>query len=117
MSSAEPTQPFDAHAAAQQMLGAQAVQPPATGTLLPAQSGTTPALPGLRGSALMPHSLSDRGNARLFVQLYRDQFRHVEGLGWFGWDGYRWKRTGGEKAALWAAGEMAEDLADADPSG
>lgn len=62
-------------------------------------------------------SLSDRGNARLFVQLHRDQFRHVEGLGWFAWEGHRWKRAGGEKAALWAAGEMAEDMSDTDPRG
>ncbi|MGW3635209.1 hypothetical protein ACWD7F_34595 [Streptomyces sp. NPDC005122] len=65
----------------------------------------------------LPPSLTDRGNARLFVQRYRDRFRHVEGLGWFAWDGYRWKRTGGEKAALWAAGEMAEDLPTTDPHG
>jgi putative DNA primase/helicase len=118
MSSAENPAPFDAHAAAQQILDVQAAQPAATSGLLPAQTGAA-ALPAAAHdtAGLLPRSLSDRGNARLFVQLYRDQFRHVEGLGWFAWDGYRWKRTGGEKAALWAAGEMAEDLADADPNG
>ncbi|MFD8955340.1 phage/plasmid primase, P4 family, partial [Streptomyces xanthophaeus] len=65
----------------------------------------------------IPMSLTDRGNAKLFVRLYRDQFRHVEGLGWYSWDGYRWKRAGGEKAALWAAGEMAEEIPDTDPRG
>ncbi|TRO56017.1 phage/plasmid primase, P4 family [Streptomyces sp. IB201691-2A2] len=64
---------------------------------------------------LLPDTLTDRGNAKLFARLYREQFRHVEGLGWFSWDGYRWKRTGGEKAALWAAGEMAERMPDIDP--
>ncbi|MFJ2478219.1 phage/plasmid primase, P4 family [Streptomyces sp. NPDC087659] len=118
MSSAESTARFDPHAAAQQMLDLQtAEQPPA----LPAQASPHPYAAPIAESPtsaeLVPPSLSDRGNARLFIRIYRDQFRHVEGLGWFAWDGYRWKRTGGEKAALWAAGEMAEVLADTDPRG
>ncbi|MGW9594371.1 DNA primase family protein [Streptomyces chartreusis] len=115
MSSAESTPRFDPHTAAQQMLDLQAAEPPA---LLPAQASPASQNQSAAGrppAGLLPPHLSDRGNARLFVQLYRDQFRHVEGLGWFTWDGYRWKRTGGEKAVLWAAGEMAEDLADSDP--
>ncbi|WP_413754773.1 phage/plasmid primase, P4 family [Streptomyces sp. MMBL 11-3] len=105
---------FDAHAAAQQMLDLeQAEQPQAP---VPTQT-TPPATPSWAQDAPMPGTLTDRGNAKLFVKLYRDQFRHVEGLGWFSWDGYRWKRTGGEKAALWAAGEMAEDMPDTDPRG
>ncbi|WP_331731952.1 phage/plasmid primase, P4 family [Streptomyces sp. NBC_00989] len=117
MSSAE-TPRFDATAAAQQMLDLEQPdqQPPA----LPAQahaSSLAPPTPSWALSAPLPGTLTDRGNAKLFVKLYRDQFRHVEGLGWFSWDGYRWKRTGGEKAALWAAGEMAEDMPDTDPSG
>jgi putative DNA primase/helicase len=114
MSSAE-NRPFDAQAAAQQMLALQAEEPCVPTSLLPAQTSSAPSPSGPAG--LLPRSLSDRGNARLFIQLYRDQFRHVEGLGWFSWDGYRWRRSGGEKGALWAAGEMAEDLADTDPSG
>ncbi|MFE7777613.1 phage/plasmid primase, P4 family [Streptomyces sp. NPDC057445] len=119
MSSAESTPRFDPHAAAQQMLDLQeAEQSPA---LLPAQASpatvSTPITGAGTHTALMPPSLSDRGNARLFVKLYRDQFRHVEGLGWFAWDGYRWKRGNGEKAALWAAGEMAEALPDTDTRG
>ncbi|MEV4048470.1 phage/plasmid primase, P4 family [Streptomyces sp. NPDC049744] len=118
MSSAESTPPFDAHAAAQQMLDLRVAPAEATGGLLPSQTGVTkPSAASSVVGELLPKSLSDRGNARLFVQLYRGQFRHVEGLGWFAWDGYRWKRSGGEKAALWAAGEMAEDLADTDSSG
>ncbi|MFF8430574.1 phage/plasmid primase, P4 family [Streptomyces sp. NPDC016566] len=114
MSSAEMPR-FDAQAAAQQMLDLEAATQPAG--LLPTQA--TAALPASGGvtAGLLPPSLSDRGNARLFVQQYRDQFRHAEGLGWFVWDGYRWKRTGGEKAALWAAGEMAEDMPLTDPRG
>ncbi|MFF5392965.1 phage/plasmid primase, P4 family [Streptomyces sp. NPDC013012] len=61
--------------------------------------------------------LSDRGNAKLFAHLHHDRFRHVEGLGWYVWDEYRWKRTGGEKAAIWAAGDMAEELPTTDPRG
>ncbi|MGC9501115.1 DNA primase family protein [Streptomyces sp. WG7] len=117
MSSADNMPPFDAQAAAQQMLDLREAPAPPAGGLLPAQSGAAKPLATHLPSGLMPKSLSDRGNARLFVQIYREQFRHVEGLGWFAWDGYRWKRGGGEKAALWAAGEMAEDLADTDPSG
>ncbi len=120
MSSAESTPRFDAQAAAQQMLDLE--EPRSQPTLLPAQSSTAAPESSTRSfshplTGPMPPSLTDRGNARLFVQLYRDQFRHVEGLGWFAWDGYRWKRTGGEKAALWAAGEMAEDMPDTDPRG
>ncbi|MGW1752321.1 DNA primase family protein [Streptomyces sp. NPDC002092] len=125
MSTAESTPRFDPQAAAQQMLDLEQAEP--APTLLPAQASAGPSSTGRGHSAApaawtaqpapLPPSLSDRGNARLFVQLYRDQFRHVEGLGWFTWDGYRWKRAGGEKAALWAAGEMAEDMPASDPRG
>ncbi|WP_438306784.1 DNA primase family protein (plasmid) [Streptomyces sp. HUAS TT11] len=123
MSSAEDTPRFDPHAAAQQMLelDLQSGDTETPGARLPAQATDTAPVTGASWTpapvAPLPPSLSDRGNARLFIQRYRDQFRHVEGLGWFAWDGYRWKRTGGEKAALWAAGEMAEDLPTTDPTG
>ncbi|MEU3795571.1 phage/plasmid primase, P4 family, partial [Streptomyces fructofermentans] len=52
-----------------------------------------------------------------FARLYSDRFRHVEGLGWFTWDQYRWRRTGGDKAAIWAAGDMAEQIPRTDPRG
>ncbi|MEU6053183.1 phage/plasmid primase, P4 family [Streptomyces xanthochromogenes] len=116
MSSAESR--FDAVAAAQQMLDLEAV---AVQPTLPAQQNTGPAVQpvldqtGLQGR--LPGLLSDRGNAKLFASLYGDQFRHVEGLGWYTWDTYRWKRTGGEKAALWAAGDMAEQMPPSDPTG
>jgi len=38
-------------------------------------------------------------------------------MGWHSWDQYRWKLTGGEEAAVWAAGEMAEQFASHDPEG
>ncbi|MDX3434329.1 phage/plasmid primase, P4 family [Streptomyces sp. ME01-18a] len=66
-------------------------------------------------TALLPDELTDRGNAKLFACMYRDRFRHVEGLGWFSWEEYRWRRTGGEKAAVWAAGDMAEQMPHTDP--
>lgn len=109
MSSAESTR-FDATAAAQQMLDLEALQP---APALPAQAASASAW---SAQSQLPSTLTDRGNAKLFVRLYRSQFRHVEGLGWFAWDGYRWRRTGGEKAALWAAGEMAEEMPDTDPA-
>ncbi|GAA2340031.1 phage/plasmid primase, P4 family [Streptomyces kunmingensis] len=65
----------------------------------------------------LPGSLTDRGNARLFVDLNHDRFRHAEGVGWLVRDGYRWKRDGAEKAALWAAGEMGERMPASDTHG
>ncbi len=104
MSSAESTPQSDPQTAVRHMSGLKAAEQP---SLLDCAARL----------AQVPPSLTDRGNARLFVQLYREQVRHVEGLGWFAWDGCRWKRTGGDKAALWAAGEMAENLPDTDPNG
>ncbi|MEV6549180.1 phage/plasmid primase, P4 family [Streptomyces sp. NPDC051597] len=113
MSSAE-SPSFDAQAVVQQMLDFGQGQSVAS---LPAQQSAD-ALPAqVTTTGLLPHLLSDRGNAKLFATLYAGQFRHVEGLGWYVWDSYRWKRTGGEKAAVWAAGDMAEEMAATDPSG
>jgi putative DNA primase/helicase len=100
---------FDAAAAAQQMLELEGIAP----ATLPTQATNSRRSSG----DLLPRDLSDRGNARLFASLYSDRFRHVEGLGWYQWDTWRWKRVGGEKAALWEAGEMADRLATTDPSG
>ncbi|MEE1790348.1 phage/plasmid primase, P4 family [Streptomyces sp. BE308] len=119
MSSAE-SKRFDATAAAQQMLDLQddiPALPAQTSAEQPAAPAAPAAPPAGPTDGQLPTTLTDRGNAKLFVRLYRDAFRHVEGLGWFCWDGYRWKRTGGEKAALWAAGEMAEEMPEADPRG
>ncbi|MFD7026588.1 phage/plasmid primase, P4 family [Streptomyces sp. NPDC059917] len=105
---------FDATAAARQMLDLEgrtrAANPSAPWHTIPANG------PAARDGQL-PGLLSDRGNAKLFAVMYGDRFRHVEGLGWYHWSQYRWKRTGGEKAAVWAAGDMAEQMPVTDPTG
>ncbi|MFI2378293.1 phage/plasmid primase, P4 family [Streptomyces sp. NPDC018964] len=117
MSSAEPAR-FDAVAAAEQIRRQQSshLGPTAGQGVVPTQA-TAAVPPGGRTSGLLPDELTDRGNAKLFARLYSDRFRHVEGLGWFSWDQYRWRRTGGQKAAVWAAGDMAEQMPRTDPSG
>jgi putative DNA primase/helicase len=103
---------FDpAEVARQIMLGAPAAA-------VPAQAGSAqvpPAVPATE-HGLIPDSLSDRGNAKLFVALYGRDFRHVPGLGWYRWCGYRWE-IDEDDTVLWAAGEMAEALAEVDPAG
>ncbi|MFJ8827522.1 phage/plasmid primase, P4 family [Streptomyces sp. NPDC102467] len=84
---------------------------------LPAQAVQERPAAGQEHDVLLPTSLTDRGNAKLFARLYSEQFRYVIGMGWHSWDTYRWKLTGGDEAAVWAAGEMAEQFADHDPSG
>ncbi|MFI7232504.1 phage/plasmid primase, P4 family [Nonomuraea angiospora] len=69
-----------------------------------------------RDDGLFPDALTDRGNAKLFVGLYGRHFRHVPGMGWFRWAGNRWLLDDGD-AVMWAAGEMAEQLAVSDPRG
>ncbi|TRV75594.1 DNA primase [Streptomyces sp. 130] len=66
---------------------------------------------------LLPESLTDCGNARLFVDVHRHRLRYVRGLGWYSWQGHRWSPARSEEALLWAAGDMAEQLAESDPSG
>ncbi|WP_336053846.1 DNA primase family protein [Streptomyces sp. CA2R101] len=119
MSSAESPR-FDAVAAAKQIHQQQSLalhlgdgQP-----LLPTQAATEGARRPIPPAAgMLPDELTDRANAKLFARLYSDRFRHVEGLGWYCWDQYRWKRTGGEKGAMWAAGDMAEQMPRTDPRG
>ncbi|MGQ4353059.1 DNA primase family protein [Streptomyces drozdowiczii] len=105
---------FDAQSAADQILehnrGPGQEQP-----LLPAQQSEAPYAPPDAG--VLPDALTDRGNAKLFARLYADQFRYVVGMGWHAWDEYRWKLTGGEESAVWAAGDMAESFTDTDPKG
>ncbi|MFE7244959.1 phage/plasmid primase, P4 family [Streptomyces sp. NPDC057582] len=104
---------FDAQAVAAQIL-AQAATP------LPAQAGEA-RFSNLQASAataagLLPDTLSDRGNAKLFVKLYANDYRHVPGLGWFRWDATRWLMDE-DDAVVWAAGDLAENLATTDPRG
>jgi putative DNA primase/helicase len=79
----------------------------------PAQAAPETAQEQATEHGLLPDSLSDRGNAKLFVSLYGRDFRHVPGLGWYRWSGYRWE-TDEDGNVLWAAGEMAESLAETD---
>ncbi|WP_331731552.1 phage/plasmid primase, P4 family [Kitasatospora sp. NBC_01300] len=112
MSAADTPRVFDAVAAAQEMLDFEEQLTPSAA--LPAQKITESAA-RRDEDGLLPNMLTDRGNAKLFIRLYQDEFRHVEGLGWYQWAGYRWER-GGEKAVLWAAGELAEQMPDSDPA-
>ncbi|MFF2007435.1 DNA primase, partial [Kitasatospora sp. NPDC058201] len=57
------------------------------------------------GVGLLPDSLTDRGNAKLFVRLYAQDYRHVTGLGWYRWDGTRWQ-SDEDDTVLWAATPM-----------
>lgn len=104
---------FDPQAVAAQIL-AQASAP------LPAQAGERHLPLAVNGSAsaagLLPDTLSDRGNAKLFVKLYANDYRHVPGLGWYRWDATRWQMDE-DDAVVWSAGDLAENLAAQDPRG
>ncbi|MGW7081819.1 DNA primase family protein [Streptomyces sp. NPDC054871] len=65
---------------------------------------------------LLPDSLTDRGNAKLFVKLYAADYRHVPGLGWYRWDSTRWQ-IDEDDTVIWAAGDLAEAIAVNDPRG
>ncbi|MFJ2745818.1 phage/plasmid primase, P4 family [Streptomyces sp. NPDC087440] len=83
----------------------------------PAQGNPVPAAgPRPEVCGYLPGSLSDRGSAKLFVQRHGREFRHVPGIGWYRWGGYRWELDE-DDSVVWAAGDMAEGLADSDPSG
>ncbi len=105
MTPGTPSGGFNAEAAAQQMLELAE---------LPPAAAPPPAAPPVQAPAtsdgLLPESLSDRGNAKLFVHLYGRDFKHVPGLGWYRWAEYRWIPDESD-AVLWAAGEMADQLA------
>ncbi|GAA2307868.1 phage/plasmid primase, P4 family [Streptomyces kunmingensis] len=113
--SAEPGR-FDAAAAARQ-IQQQSLDLALRQQTVPARPSEEPAAHPPQPAGLLPDSLSDRGNAKLFARLHSDRFRYVIGMGWHSWDTYRWKLTGGEEAAVWAAGEMAEQYAGHDSAG
>jgi putative DNA primase/helicase len=70
--------------------------------------------PRVTAAGLLPDTLSDRGNAKLFVKLYANDYRHVPGIGWYRWDTTRWQIDEDDKV-LWAAGDLAENIALQDP--
>ncbi|WP_217144948.1 phage/plasmid primase, P4 family [Streptomyces sp. AC627_RSS907] len=84
---------------------------------LPAQADHSRATSEAATAAgLLPDTLSDRGNAKLFVKLYSNDYRHVPGIGWYRWDTTRWQFDE-DDTAVWAAGDLAENLACTDPRG
>lgn len=93
------------------------------GVVPPAQKATreasepAPPAPGAPPAGRLPRDLTDRANAELFAFLYSGQFRYVVGNGWYSWDTGRWKLRGGETAATWAAGGMADQMPTCDPTG
>ncbi|MGW4808092.1 DNA primase family protein [Kitasatospora sp. NPDC004272] len=102
---------FDPQAVAAQILAQQTrVLEPSVPALVPVAEQ----LAAARG--LLPDTLSDRGNAKLFVRLYAGDYRHVPGLGWYRWDGTRWTADE-DDTILWAAGDLAESIAVQDPRG
>ncbi|MFF0219139.1 DNA primase family protein [Streptomyces vinaceus] len=112
---------FDPVAVAMRILAERGVAPPGSAGAPPPPAPSPPVpAPAAAGSAprpvLLPDSLTDRGNAKLFVELYRTEYRHVPGLGWYRWSGYRWE-SDEDDTVVWAAGEMAEQLAEHDPAG
>ncbi|MEV5147101.1 phage/plasmid primase, P4 family [Streptomyces sp. NPDC052727] len=72
--------------------------------------------PRVTAAGLLPDTLSDRGNAKLFVKLYANDYRHVPGIGWYRWDTTRWQ-IDEDDTVLWAAGDLAENIALQDPRG
>lgn len=65
---------------------------------------------------LLPDTITDRGNAKLFVKLYRNDYRYVPGIGWDRWDGTRWQ-IDEDDTVMWSAGDLAESIATTDPRG
>ncbi|MFF9091301.1 phage/plasmid primase, P4 family [Streptomyces sp. NPDC014991] len=102
---------FDAEAVAAQ-IRAQHLSVP-----LPSQADTERPTSGeATAHGLLPDTLTDRGNAKLFVKLYSSDYRHVPGLGWYRWDSTRWQ-IDEDDTVLWAAGDLAENIATHDPRG
>ncbi|MGW9438103.1 DNA primase family protein [Streptomyces sp. NPDC055607] len=75
-----------------------------------------PSRPAPSDRDLLPDSLSDRGNAKLFVHAHSADFRFVPGLGWHRRAGHRWQLDEAD-TVYWAAGELAERLARSDGQG
>ncbi|MFE7975651.1 phage/plasmid primase, P4 family [Streptomyces shenzhenensis] len=89
----------------------------ATAVPRPAQADDNRAAAGeATATGLLPDTLSDRGNAKLFVKLYANDYRHVPGIGWYRWDTTRWQ-IDEDDTVLWAAGDLAESITGHDPRG
>ncbi|MFF8610923.1 phage/plasmid primase, P4 family [Streptomyces sp. NPDC015346] len=102
---------FDPAAIAEQIIAKNTAPVPAQGSAKPALVDGPATAHGL-----LPDSLSDRGNAKLFAQIYASDFRYVPGLSWYRWDTTRWQMDE-DDTVLWAAGEIGEEIATTDPRG
>jgi putative DNA primase/helicase len=100
---------FDPEAVAAQIL-AQGPVP------VPAQAASDRPTGEATAAGLLPDTLTDRGNAKLFVRLYANDYRHVPKIGWYRWDTTRWQ-IDEDDSILWAAGDLAENIAAHDPRG
>ncbi|MFE5406623.1 phage/plasmid primase, P4 family [Streptomyces sp. NPDC056580] len=101
---------FDPQAVAAQIRDQSRTVPlPAQATPMRSAGEATP-------DGLLPDTLTDRGNAKLFVRLYSNDYRHVPGIGWYRWDTTRWQ-IDEDDTVLWAAGDLAENIATHDPRG
>lgn len=100
---------FDAQSVADQIRDEKMVA-------IPAQVGARSAEAHATAFGLLPDTLTDRGNAKLFVKLYANDYRHVPGIGWYRWDTTRWQ-IDEDDTVLWAAGDLAENIASTDPRG
>jgi putative DNA primase/helicase len=101
---------FDPEAVAAQIRAQSTVMP------LPAQATTERPVGEATANGLLPDTLTDRGNAKLFVKLYANDFRHVPNIGWYRWDTTRWQ-IDEDDTVLWAAGDLAETIATHDARG
>ncbi|MEU9222251.1 phage/plasmid primase, P4 family [Streptomyces sp. NPDC048376] len=113
----EPIFDFDAEVVAAQIRAQASPLASAVTFALPDQTTTPRATAGeVTAAGLLPDTLSDRGNAKLFVKLYGNDYRHVPGIGWYRWDTTRWQ-VDEDDTVLWAAGDLAESIAVHDPRG
>lgn len=100
---------FDAEAVAAQIRNQPAVP-------LPAQAAAERSVGEATTNGLLPDTLTDRGNAKLFVKLYANDYRHVPKIGWYRWDTARWQ-IDEDDTVLWAVGDLTENIATHDPRG
>ncbi|MFJ8159065.1 phage/plasmid primase, P4 family [Streptomyces sp. NPDC094468] len=101
---------FDPEAVARQIRDQNVMVP------IPAQAAPERSLGEATAQGLLPDTLTDRGNAKLFVKLYANDYRHVSRIGWFRWDTTRWVLDE-DDSVVWAAGDLAENIASKDPRG
>ncbi|GAA2427788.1 phage/plasmid primase, P4 family [Streptomyces coeruleofuscus] len=103
---------FDAEAVAAQIRDQAAAVP----VPVPAQGTAERPVGEATANGLLPDTLTDRGNAKLFVKLYANDYRHVPKIGWYRWDTTRWQLDE-DDSVQWAAGDLAENIASHDPRG